>query len=88
MIAVILSGLFPGLGQLYNRETLKAVLFAIGGAVTAFGPFSPADIDIDPNDLMGGLQTVLVASLPFLAVALWSVVDAYRVAKRSRARGT
>jgi uncharacterized protein DUF5683 len=25
--ALILSGIFPGLGQLYNRELLKAALF-------------------------------------------------------------
>jgi TM2 domain-containing membrane protein YozV len=31
LLAVVLSGLFPGLGQLYNREPLKGLLFGIGG---------------------------------------------------------
>jgi hypothetical protein len=32
-----------------------------------------------------GLEKVLLASLPFLVVALWSVLDAYRAARRSPA---
>jgi hypothetical protein len=83
VLAVILAGLFPGLGQLYNRERLKALLFFVAGALTAFGPFSPVDVDIDLNDLAAGLHKVLWATLPFLVVALWSVIDAYRVAKRA-----
>lgn len=83
LIAVILSGTFPGLGQLYNRERLKALLFFGGGLLTAFGPFNPLDVDIDLDNPAAGLRNVLLASLPFLAVALWSVVDAYRTAKRS-----
>lgn len=78
MVAVALSGLFPGLGQLYRRQRLKALLFGVAGVLTAFGPFSPADIDIDLNDPAAGLRGVLLASLPFLGVALWSVIDAYR----------
>jgi len=83
VLAAVLSGLFPGLGQLYNRERLKALLFFAGGAITAFGPFNPLDVDIDLNDPAVGLRKVLLASLPFLAIATWSVIDAYRTARRS-----
>jgi len=79
----MLSGLFPGLGQLYNRERLKAALFLIGGVPTGFGPFSALDVDISPDDLGAGLLAILRASLPFLVLALWSVIDAYRVARRA-----
>jgi hypothetical protein len=41
-------------------------------------------VDIDLDDPAAGLQKVLLATLPFLVVALWSVIDAYRVAKRDR----
>jgi TM2 domain-containing membrane protein YozV len=85
MVAVLLSGLFPGLGQLYNRQKVKAGLFVVGGVVTGFGPLSSLDVDIDMNDPVAGLQRVLLGSLPFLIVALWSVVDAYRTAQRSKA---
>ena len=84
LVAVMLSGLFPGLGQLYNGERRKAVLFFIAGALTAFG-LNPLGVDIDPGDLAAGMQKVLLASLPFLLVAGWSVIDAYRVARRSAA---
>ncbi len=83
LVAVVLSGLFPGLGQLYNRERLKAALFLIGGVLTGFGPFSALDVDISPDDLGAGLLAILRASLPFLVLALWSVIDAYRVARRA-----
>ena len=83
LLAIILSGLFPGLGQLYNRERGKALLFGLGGAVTAFGPLNPLGVDIDPDDPVAGMRKVLLASLPFLVVAVWSVIDAYRVARRS-----
>ena len=82
LLAVVLSGLFPGLGQLYNRQRLKALLFLIGGVVTAVGPLSPLDVNIDLDNPAAGMRNVLLASLPFLIVALWSVVDAYRTARR------
>ena len=83
MLAVFLSGLFPGLGQLYNRERLKGLLFIAGSIMLGFGPLSPLSVDIDPSDLAGGLRKVLIGSLPFLGVALWSVLDAYRSARRT-----
>ena len=49
LVALILSGLFPGLGQLYNRQRWKALLFLAAGILTAFGPSGPADLDIDPG---------------------------------------
>ena len=82
-VAVLLSGLFPGLGQVYNRQWLKALLFFLGAALTGFGPVSPLNIDIDLDDPVAGLRKALLLSVPFLAVALWSLVDAYRTARRS-----
>ena len=83
LLAAFLSGIFPGFGQLYNRERLKALLFFACGAVSAFGPFNPLDVDIDLDDPAAGLRKVLLASLPFLLVAIWSVIDAYRTARRT-----
>jgi hypothetical protein len=85
LLAAFFSGLFPGLGQLYNGDRRKAALFAIGGVLTGFGPFSPLDVQIDLGDPVRGLRLMMLASLPFLILALWSVVDAVRVARRSNA---
>src|SRR5205809_6580976 len=46
VLGFILSGIFPGLGQLYNREYLKGVLFIIPGAVLTWltGRAAPTDL--------------------------------------------
>lgn len=85
LLAVALSGLFPGLGQLYNGDRGRALAFFVAGVVTGFGPWNPLALDIDPLDPVPGLRHVLIASLPFLVVALWSLVDAGRRARRPRA---
>lgn len=81
LVAAILSGFFPGLGQWYNRQGGKAALFAVAGVVTGFGPLSPLDVNIDLSNPTPGLHHVLLASLPFMGIALWAVVDAYRCAR-------
>jgi hypothetical protein len=82
VVAVILSGLFPGLGQLYNRQRVKALLFFGGGVLSAL-PSSLVDVDIDLDNPVAGMWKLFFIALPFLAVALWSVIDAYRAAQRS-----
>ena len=82
LLAATLSGIFPGLGQLANREPLRALVFFAAGLVTGFGPLAPWQVPIDPADPAPGLQRALLETLPFLAIALWSVVDAYRRAPR------
>lgn len=86
VIAFTLSGLFPGLGQLYNGDGLRGLAFAAAGALTAFGPWNPLEVEIDPDDPAAGLRNVLLASLPFLAIALWSAIDAWRRARRPEGR--
>lgn len=86
VIALTLSGLFPGLGQLYNGDLGRGLAFAVAGALTAFGPWNPLEIEIDPDDPAAGLRNVLLASLPFLAIALWSAIDAWRRARRPEDR--
>ena len=85
ILAAVLSGFFPGLGQLYNRQRMKGLLFLAGGVITAFGPFNPLDTDIDVSDPAAALRKLLLASLPFLAIATWSVIDAYQIARRTAA---
>ena len=85
ILAVFLSGIFPGLGQWYNGDKMKAALFAIGGVLTGFGPLSPLNVNLAPTDLSTDLRKISLAFLPFSILALWSVVDAYRVARRSSA---
>ncbi len=79
IIAMILAGIFPGLGQLYNHQLVKAAAFVIGGGVLSWllGRAVP-----DPLTLLtapiGTNLIVLVCLL--LALWLWSIIDAWWVA--------
>jgi hypothetical protein len=76
-IALILSGVFPGLGQFYLQAWGKGVAFLIFGVVAlwALGEL------ISVQDLMTGLLphplATLGALLALLAVFLWSIADAW-----------
>ncbi len=82
-VAVILSAIFPGLGQFYNRQWFKGIGFFIGsgilsGVVTEW---------ISVDDLMAGDTSgagkVLGLLSALLCLLVWSMVDAYRSAKAS-----
>jgi hypothetical protein len=78
VIALVLAGIFPGLGQLYNREWLKGAAFFGAGAVLSWRLGRML-----PGDLLPWLEAGLLVPLGLLlAVWLWSLVDAWRVAGR------
>jgi hypothetical protein len=76
-IAVVLSGVFPGLGQLYLRAWGKGAAFLIVG-LAALWALSQL---ISVPDLMTGLLPHPLATLgvllALLAVFLWSIADAW-----------
>jgi hypothetical protein len=80
VVGFILSGIFPGLGQLYNREYLKGVLFIVPSAVLTWLVFRAT-----PTDLLALAQpsaTLMLLLAALLAVWLWAIADAWRVAGR------
>lgn len=84
-IALILSGIFPGLGQLFLRAWGKGAAFLLAGGVLTWAMEQLVSVE----DLLAGrlshplvtLALVLVLS----AVFLWSVVDAWRSGRGLRA---
>jgi hypothetical protein len=78
--ALILSGIFPGLGQLYNRELLKATLFVTPSVGLSW--LVTRAVSVDPLGFIerGPSPAVILAVLVLLAIWLWSVVDAWRSA--------
>ena len=80
IVGFILSGIFPGLGQLYNREYLKGVLFIIPGAVLTWlaGRAVPADL----LALAQPSAAVMLLLGALLALWLWAIIDAWRAAGR------
>ena len=79
--ALVLSGVFPGLGQFYNRQPVKGVLFVVAGVILSWLlsrviPTNP--IALSPEEA----TSLVLPGLILSAVWLWSVVDAWRVAGR------
>ena len=81
-IALILSGLFPGLGQLYNRQIVKGVVFLGLGVVLSW--LVARAVPLDPVELLeqGVKPGAILAAVVLLAIWLWSIVDAWRGAAR------
>lgn len=88
VIAGVLSGVMPGLGQFYCRQWGKGAAFLVGAiAVDVSFGVSSGMLELlqslgapFPSDVLGKL---LIGSLLFLAVAVWSIADAVRTAKHS-----
>jgi hypothetical protein len=77
-IALLLSGVFPGLGQFYLRAWGKGVAFFLGGGVVTWALGEVVSVE----DLLAGNLPNPLAALALVfalcAVFLWSVVDAWR----------
>jgi TM2 domain-containing membrane protein YozV len=92
VVALVLSGIFPGIGQFYNHQPLKGAAFAVAGVVLSWlmGRAFPADLltqdlllgqnTLPPQNL---LSVALILPLCLLLIVwLWSLIDAWRVAHR------
>ena len=87
-LAALLSALLPGLGQFYNRQWSKGGGFLLGFLILARALLGSVDLQAlqqsadsgVPVDNIGQLATLM---LLLLALAVWSVVDAARSAKKS-----
>ena len=76
VIALVLSGIFPGLGQFYNRQPVKGGGFFVVGIILSWvlGRMAPAD----PMVLAQRAGDLLLPAVVLLAVWLWSMIDAWR----------
>ncbi len=79
-IALILSGIFPGLGQFYLRAWGKGAAFLVAGVAASWALGELVSV----QDLLTGLLpnpgSTLAALLALLAIFLWSMIDAWRSA--------
>jgi hypothetical protein len=102
--AALLSSILPGLGQLYNRDWLKAA--SMGGGTLALGlvikgvlgrilPGTPVTVGGQGDPMLQLVATMAVpevqseirgvllpALLALCALVTWSMIDAYRRARR------
>ena len=87
-VAGILSGLIPGLGQFYNRQWWKGAGFLVGFMVVDWMLGVSAGflrlVQANPSEVLPeDLAQLLLRSLAPLTIAIWSLVDAVRVARKS-----
>src|SRR5262250_525157 len=75
VVALILSGVFLGLGQLYNRQVLKGTMFLTVRVVLSW--LLVRTIPIDPTALAHAGAAPVVLLLVLLAIWLWSLVDGW-----------
>ena len=80
VIALILSGIFPGLGQLYNHQLVKGAIGLVVGLILSWlaGRATPTD----PRPVVRPGAALLAPLAALLAVWVWSIVDAWRTAGR------
>jgi hypothetical protein len=82
VIAFFLSGVFPGLGQFYNRQHLKGGAFLAAGVVLSWliGRMVPTDLVALASASIGTDAILLLCLL--LAIWVWSAIDAWRAGMR------
>ncbi|MBY0399981.1 hypothetical protein K2X89_06770 [Myxococcota bacterium] len=85
VVAALLSGLIPGLGQFYCREWRMGVAFlaAFLGADYATGASAGLLEFALHRTLPANMAGVLTGSVLMAGIAAWSVFDAVRTARRS-----
>ena len=83
MLAGVLSGVMPGLGQFYCRQWGKGAGFLVGMLVVDAGTgMTHTVLDVlQSGQLPQDLTMFLIGSLVVLAIAAWSVIDAVRTAR-------
>ena len=89
LLALVLSGILPGLGQLYNRQILKALLFFVLNivlSILAYEPFTyllrswsrMMDMPLDMSQLLKLLMYSTAATVVLIA----AMIDAKKSADR------
>ena len=89
IVAFVLSGIFPGLGQFYNRQPVKGVAFVVAGVVLSWLTQRALPVDLLMQSLRSGqpvqnpLPVALILPVCLLLIVwLWCLIDAWRVAER------
>lgn len=90
-IAAMLSALLPGLGQFYNRQIAKGLLFLAGTAILGWLLTQVGDLTTwlnrQPTTVPAGIVRRMAAfGLMLLGLVLLSILDAARGARQSQIR--
>lgn len=88
--AALLSAVLPGLGQLYNRQWAKAAGFFVATLIVDAGlGVTSETITVFQRAFLGmpggnvDVVGFVLRILPLAIIAMWSIADAARTARRS-----
>ena len=86
-LAAFLSAVFPGLGQFHNGQVLKGLGFLIAALALLALLLRVTDLNALQQSALSGVPPenigqLFLMSVLLLALVLWSIVDAGRVASR------
>jgi Family of unknown function (DUF5683) len=88
-IALLLSAILPGLGQLYNRDISKGITLLAISLLLGWMTRDALFLDVlVKTELPADSGRLIVISLLLLVVYAISVADAYRTAKRNMKVGS
>ena len=76
-VALILSGVFPGLGQIYLHAWVKGAAFFVVGGVAMWSLGETVSVQDLLNGILPHPLATLGVLLALLAVFLWSIADAW-----------
>ena len=78
-VALMLSAIFPGLGQFYNRQFGKGVAFLVAGLVASWetSALLPSMDALLKGELPKQIGLLTVTLFLLLICYVWSMVDAY-----------
>lgn len=89
LLAGVLSGLLPGLGQFYNRQWAKGVgflllsFFIVTALASVYDPLEAQRAALRGKQ-PSNLELLMTLAMLLLGLAVWSIVDAVRHAKDPR----
>jgi hypothetical protein len=81
--AAVLSAIFPGLGQFYNRHWLKGFGFFIASGMLTQVMAEQFSVENFMAGDPSGAGKLLGLLLVLLGLIVWSMLDAYRSARTS-----
>ena len=81
LIAVILSLLLPGVGQIYVGRVARGILILLFIPLFAAISFLPGFFLMDLDSLSGFLWWTVISTVIVIGAYIWQVVDAYRLAE-------
>ncbi|HLE25808.1 MAG TPA: DUF5683 domain-containing protein [Thermodesulfobacteriota bacterium] len=88
-LALLLSAIFPGLGQIYNNQVLKGIALIALNTVVNFLLINPLEGLISSLDSKPDNSTLfIVAAYTIIGLILWvyAIIDAKKTAERINQR--